>query len=332
MLATASPDTSMLAAASPNTSKLAAASPKVTEPGTPCTSKECSPAAAASPAWVRKGDFGDMVKEAANEVGMPPSEFLMTLRKQNPMTLKEILGQGRKFAMDIVNKLKEEVVQSKKMDKFSEKLCERLDEGTDDEAGGDGKHAQPDTGGTPAKPILQPVESQMNSVTHPAAWASFTRVLKNKKKFPVKLLSEVKADKQGSFEIYMACCKDIAKTIELITQKVMVKESKGTVKFEFKKRRDILPMYGGDEKKVDKFIGKLHYIAFEFLPDDPEERLYILRTGVAWEKLESQREELLCRAASNIDEQMGQALMGAGGAMGDHSMVAIPPKKKHNKK
>ena len=157
----------------------------------------------------------------------------------------------------------------------------------------------------------------MNSRTHAAAWAEFTRVVKNRTKWPVKLMPEIKSNKRGCFEIWMGCLKNIPKTMKLAHRKMMKRETKNKSVFEFKKFRDILPMYGGDVKKTQSVVAKLHFIPDENLPDDKEERLYIIRSNVSFEKIDSTLENFEAKGEGQIDEKMADALLGEGGAFGD---------------
>ena len=163
----------------------------------------------------------------------------------------------------------------------------------------------------------------MNARTHPAAWQAFTRLTKNRSKWPIKLMPEVKADKQGIFQRWMGCLRDVQTTIQLTTRKMISRETKSKTLFEFKKKRDILGMYGGNVAKVEMFISKLHWIPDENLPDDEEERLYIVRTMQGFSKTEATLETLEAEGRGDIDAQIGAALMGEGGALGDHMSVGI---------
>lgn len=163
----------------------------------------------------------------------------------------------------------------------------------------------------------------LNSVTCPQAWATFTRASKNRKKWPIQLAPEIKSDKQGLFELWLSCNRDLDKLQEVIIEKRIEKETENDSEWQFRKKRDILPMYGGCPDKVAKVVNGAHSIPDEALPDDEEERWYRVRVKVAYSRRDRTLESFAVRGTASVDDAVAQHLMGEGGALGDGLSVQM---------
>ena len=189
-------------------------------------------------------------------------------------------------------------------------------------AAGDGlAESAPTEAGSEGKGQME--RAVLNSVTCPAAWAAFSRCAKNRKKWPVTLAPELKSDKQSLFETWLACNRDLEKLVEVVIKKRASKETENDNEWQFRKKRDILPMYGGNAEKVDKVCKYIIWIPDEALPDDVEERWYRVRVKVAHNRREKTEESFGVEGRASVDDRIAQHLMGEGGALGDNISVNL---------
>ena len=127
------------------------------------------------------------------------------------------------------------------------------------------------------------------------------------------------------FELWKSLGKNIKNVEQVMMKRKLLRSVNHHSGWRFMKKRDVQKdLYGGDLAKTEKALEGATSIPDDRLPDDEEERLYLVKHVQEVDKNDVQQDEFAFKGEVACDEDTFNALMGEHGVLsGDANTVAI---------
>ncbi|CAJ1400261.1 unnamed protein product [Effrenium voratum] len=165
-----------------------------------------------------------------------------------------------------------------------------------------------------------------NSSTHRKEYMAFGRWCKNKRRFPSKLVAELKSEdgRDRLFQEYLDCGGDTNEVVVRASRRL--EETQRTkLKYGFRNQQWLNTHHG--EKRAQKIMQRKKALGLTIgdpeFPDDPEERLYFVMVELNIEDVRELKRVTEMELSGTLDKDGVKAFVEGGGCLDGKSHLAI---------